>query len=57
MQIFKYRFLLGSSILIFMGVLLKLEHVGGYLPTLIAGILNFVVFLYLFFTDRRKRLG
>ncbi|MBL7691638.1 MAG: hypothetical protein JNM41_08585 [Flavipsychrobacter sp.] len=57
MSKYKYRFLIGSSILIFMGSLMKLEHVGNAQPTLIAGILNFIAFLVFYVKDMQKKLG
>jgi len=57
MSKFKYHFLIASNILIFVGALMKLEHVGNANATMIAGILNFVVFLVFYTMDRSRKLG
>ncbi len=57
MSKFKYHFLIAANILIFMGALMKLEQVGNANATMIAGILNFVVFLVFCTMDRSRKLG
>ena len=57
MSKFKYHFLIASSILLFMGALMKLEHVGNANASMVAGILNFVVFLLFYIMDRSGKLG
>ncbi len=53
---FRYRFLIGGSILILMGCLVKLEGYGnaGYSP--IPGIVNMLIYFFLRLRDE-KRLG
>lgn len=54
MKKFKYHFLIGSMILVFMGAMLKLNNMPNYMASLIAGILNFGVFLYFMITDKNN---
>jgi hypothetical protein len=54
MHKFKYRFLVGSMILTFMGAMLKLNGLPNYNASLIGGILNFGVFIYLLLTEKKE---
>lgn len=57
MSKFKYHFLIASNILVFIGALMKLKHVGNANATMIAGILNFIVFLVFYVMDRSRKFG
>lgn len=51
---FRYYFLVSSCILIFMGALLKLQHYPNYRASLVGGIANFLLFVFLQFRAKRQ---
>lgn len=53
----RYRlwFLFSSSILILMGALLKLDNHSNYKTSMIAGVLNLLVFVWLTMLKNRKQ--
>jgi hypothetical protein len=52
---FRYRFLIGGSILILMGCLLKLEGYSNYNNSIIPGIASMAIYFVLHFRDEKIR--
>ncbi len=53
---YRFWFLASSTILIFMGAMLKLEHYANYAPTMIAGIVNATVFIGLTIAKEKRKI-